>query len=196
MTLASTKYYFLLIVTNCYFWKKLFLSIFTVFSLSTKKSLPLFYVQDMWEQQFQFNSKYLVVRKNVQNYPQQWYQWPQILAHRVAIRIEFLTDWVRYRWKKIFTGNWLITKEFFPPSIWQTNCKYTGISELTSYLQLIHFTKIQKIRLKSKHLVVHPNVQIDTQQWYQWTRHLVRHFSVLIKRLTDWVHNRWQKRFT
>ena len=58
---------------------------------------------------------------------------------------------------------------------------------------LLTLVKNQELRIDAKHLVVHPSIQYDHQQWYQWPRHLERHVSGLITRFTEWLQCRWQK---
>ena len=72
-------------------------------------------------QKLRLEAKNLVMRPNIQNDNQQWYQWPQQLILRVSDLITRSTDWVYYWWLIRFIENWQITKVVRPPSLWQTN---------------------------------------------------------------------------
>ena len=68
-------------------------------------AFPFLYVQTMQEWQFCLKAKHLVVRTNIKNYPQQWYQWPWHLARRFFGLSSCLTGWLQYRWWIIFKRN-------------------------------------------------------------------------------------------
>ena len=60
-----------------------------------KKRSPIcFDVQTMRDQKLHIKSNHIVMWMNIQNDPQQWYQWPQKLACWVSGIITSSTDWV------------------------------------------------------------------------------------------------------
>ena len=112
-------------------------------------------------QELRIVENYLIVRPNIQNYCQQWYQQPCNLVCLLYGLIACLTDWLQYQWRIMMTENWLITKAVRPPSIWQTNFKTTVLSVLTSYLCLNFFS----VWLNLMHWLVFCLKYIYWQQW-------------------------------
>ena len=96
---------------------------------STGISVINYYLQLIYSTKKNLSSKQknLVVRTNIQNYPRQWYRCPRHLALCDSGIITRLNNWLQYRWLIIFMYNLWITKSVWPPSLWKTDCKLTGI---------------------------------------------------------------------